>query len=112
MRSMVDFTHNHHNTNRMKTRRAVWCDWSAAATKGRAALGTGTLHSHAPCEAWSPLVGVSGEAVAAGDAGALSAPSFKPPITAEVFSVFAPKSICRNRRIVVSLSPTAPTRYT
>jgi hypothetical protein len=59
MRSMVDFTHNHHNTNRTKTRRAVWCDWSAAATKGRAALGTGTLHSHAPCEAWSPLVGGS-----------------------------------------------------
>ena len=54
--------------------------------------------------------GDSGTASDAGD-DTLSAP-FKPPITAEVFSVFAPKSICRNRRIVVSLSPTTLTRYT
>ena len=37
--------------------------------------------------------------------------SFKPPITAAVFSVFAPKSIFRSRRIVVFLSPTASNRY-
>ncbi len=44
-------------------------------------------------------------AVVSGGAKPRSA-SFKPLTTAEVFSVFAPKSICRNRRIVVSLSPT------
>ena len=50
--------------------------------------------------------------VAASASGDTPSATFKPPITAEVFSVFAPKSICRNRRIVVSLSPTTLTRYT